>query len=80
MENYYQILKKRNIKDNPIIEYDYSKTLLKNVASEELFNSNNFFVGFLDKLNDILVRYVNSVKIIKTTANIATDKYETHIL
>lgn len=79
MDNYYKIIKKRQI-NNSIIEYDYHNNLLKRSLSPELFNSNNFFKGFLTHINNILSNYIDSVKSIKIAANIAVDKNETYIL
>jgi len=79
MDNYFKIIRHRK---NNILNtgYDYSKTLLKNTLSEELYNSNETFYGWLSRLNDIVVELVDSVKRIKTTANIALDKDEKNII
>lgn len=54
--------------------YDYSKTVFKNTISEEMYNSNSFFVGFIDHMNDLFVSIINTVKRIKTMGNIALKK------
>ena len=54
--------------------YDYSETVIKNSVSEELYNTNEFFIGFLDHINGVFVSMINSVKRIKTMANIALEK------
>jgi len=79
MDNYFTNIYKRKDKVQHV-GHDYSKTLLKDTLSEELYNSNIFLVGFLDHINDILVSLVDSVKHIKTTANIALDKNEKNII
>lgn len=79
MDNYFTTIGQR--KNNLLhTGYDYSNTLLKNSMSEELYNSNETFLEFLGYLNDIVVSWVDSVKNIKTAANIALDKDEKNII
>lgn len=79
MKNYFKILNHRN---DVLLNrgYNYSKTLLQNSISEEMYNTNNFFIGFLDKLNDVMVSMIDNVKRVKTTANIALEKDEINII
>ena len=79
MKNYFTNIEQR--KDNLLHKgYDYSKTLLKNSLSEELYNSNETFVEWLGWINDIMVSLVDSVKYIKTSANIALRKDDKNII
>ena len=79
MDNYFAIIRtrKNNLKHTG---YDYSSTLLKNTMSEELYNTNETFLEWLSRLNDIVVSWVDAVKNVKTAANIALDRDEKNII
>lgn len=79
MENYYYNIETR--KDRRLnTGYDYSKTLLKNVLSEEMYNTNSTFLEWLDHINGVVVSLVDAVKNIKIAANIALRKDEKNII
>jgi len=56
--------------------FDYKNEIMLRTLSSRMFNTNKTFITFIKYINDIMYQLVESVKNIKTFANIATHKYE----
>lgn len=59
--------------------YNYSKTVIKNAVSNQMFGVSPAMDGFLTAINDVMVNCIDSVKQIKIFRNAALDKYENEI-
>lgn len=56
--------------------YDYKDSIMKNTLSGQMFGINQPLDKFIKYLNDVVYRWVDSVKQIKIWANPALDKHE----
>lgn len=59
--------------------YDYKDKIMKNTLSGQMFNINIPLDTFIKHLNDVVYRWVDTVKQIKIWANPAVDKHENKI-
>jgi len=56
--------------------YDYKDKIMKNTLSGQMFGINLPLDKFITYLNDVIYRWIDSVKQIKIWANPALDKHE----